>query len=61
MFLSAPGVSLTLPVKGELFLEIIGVQTSLFIVNIAVLVAIYVAACVFVIAVVAYRNRQHKS
>lgn len=60
LFLSAPGVSLSLPVKGEVFLEIIGVQTHLFLVNIAVLVGIYVAACVFVIFVVGWRNRQHK-
>lgn len=60
LFLSAPGVALSLPVRGEVFLEIIGVQTSLFIVDIAVLVAIYVAACVFLIFVVSWRNRQHK-
>eukprot|EP00878_Enallax_costatus_P007470 GHUV01007823.1.p1 GENE.GHUV01007823.1~~GHUV01007823.1.p1 ORF type:complete len:559 (+),score=173.47 GHUV01007823.1:992-2668(+) len=60
LFLSAPGVSLSLPVKGEVFLEIIGVHTDLFLVNIAVLVAIYVAACAFVIFVVSWRNRQHK-
>ncbi|WIA23676.1 hypothetical protein OEZ85_000376 [Tetradesmus obliquus] len=60
LFLSAPGVSLSLPVKGEVFLQIIGVQTGLFVVDIAVLAAIYAACCVFVLAVVGWRNRQRQ-
>jgi hypothetical protein len=60
LFLSAPGVSLSLPVKGEVFLEIIGVQDELFVADIAVLAAIYALCCVFVVFVVGWRNRQRK-
>jgi hypothetical protein len=60
LFLSAPGVSLSLPVKGEVFLQIIGVQDELFVPNIAVLAAIYALCCAFVVFVVGWRNRQRK-
>lgn len=40
-----------------LSLQIIGVNSGLFLVDIAVLVAMYFAACVFVIFVLAWRHR----
>jgi hypothetical protein len=58
---SAPGVSLSLPVKGEVFLQIIGVQDELFVADyVAVLAAIYALCCAFVVFVVGWRNRQRK-
>lgn len=60
LFLSAPGVSLSLPMKGGVFLQIIGVRQELFMVDVAVLVAMYVAACGFVVGVVCWKNRQHR-
>jgi hypothetical protein len=60
LFLSAPGVSLSLPVKGEVFLQIIGVNNDLFVADIAVLAAIYALCCVFVVFVLGWRNRQRK-
>jgi hypothetical protein len=38
-------------------LQIIGVNSSLFVVDIAVLVAMYFAACIFVVGVLAWRHR----
>jgi hypothetical protein len=38
-------------------LQIIGVDSNLFTVDIAVLVAMYFAACVFVIGVLSWRHR----
>eukprot|EP00879_Flechtneria_rotunda_P000702 GHRR01000820.1.p1 GENE.GHRR01000820.1~~GHRR01000820.1.p1 ORF type:complete len:943 (+),score=354.31 GHRR01000820.1:2184-5012(+) len=60
LFLSAPGVALSLPVRGEVFLEIIGVQWRLYMVDVVVLVAMYLACCVFVLFVLGWRNRQRK-
>ncbi|KAF8061171.1 ABCG2 [Scenedesmus sp. PABB004] len=60
LFLSAPGVSLSLPVRGEVFLQIIGVDAALLPLDIAVLVGLYAAAAGFVVAVVCWRNRQAK-
>jgi amino acid transporter len=42
------------------FLQIIGVDSSLFVVDIAVLVAFYFAACLFVIGVLSWRHRVRK-
>lgn len=60
LFLSAPGVSLSLPVKGQVFLEVVGVNSQLFMVDIGVLIAMYFACCAFVVFVVCWRNRQLK-
>lgn len=51
LFFTAPNVSITVAIKGEVFLKIIGVEASMILVDIAVLVAMYVGACLFVLMV----------
>ncbi len=58
LFLSAPGVSISLPVRGDVFLSIIGVNPGLLALNIGVLVAMYAVAAAAVVGVICWRHRQ---
>jgi hypothetical protein len=60
LYFTAPNVSITVAVKGEMFLQIIGVDAALLMVDIAVLVAMYFGCCMFVVAVVWLRYGRRK-
>lgn len=50
LLFTAPGVSLSVAVKGDLFLQVIGVDPSLLVTNVAVLSAMYVGCCLFALS-----------
>jgi hypothetical protein len=56
--LSAPGVSISLPVRGDVFLSIIGVNPLLLKLNNGVLVAMYAVAAAAVVGAICWRHRQ---
>jgi hypothetical protein len=60
LYFTAPNVSITVAVKGEMFLSIVGVDAALLMVDIGVLVAMYAGCAAFVVAVVWWRYGRAK-
>ena len=61
LYLTAPNVSITIAIKGEVFLQIIGVDAGMIWTDVAVLAAMYLAACAFVLGVLWLRYGRHDS
>ena len=61
LYLTAPNVSITIAIKGEVFLQIIGVDAGMIWADVAVLAAMYLAAAGFVLLVLWGRYGRHDS
>jgi len=60
LYFTAPNVSITVSMKGTVFLDIIGVKDAMLLPDIAVLVAMYVGCCIFLCFVMFWRyGRRH--
>ena len=56
LYFTAPNVSITVSMKGTVFLDIIGVKEAMLMPDIVILVAMYVGCCVFLCFVMWWRN-----
>jgi hypothetical protein len=55
LYFTAPNVSITVSMKGSVFLDIIGVKEEMLLPDIAVLVAMYAGCCAFLCFVMYWR------
>ncbi|KAI8473210.1 MAG: hypothetical protein J3K34DRAFT_519217 [Monoraphidium minutum] len=60
LYFTAPNVSITVSMKGTVFLDIIGVKDSMLLPDIAVLVAMYAGCCAFLCFVMHWRNGRRR-
>lgn len=55
LYFTAPNVSITVSMKGTVFLDIIGVKERMLLPDVAVLVAMYAGCCAFLCFVMHWR------
>ncbi|KIY97672.1 hypothetical protein MNEG_10287 [Monoraphidium neglectum] len=61
LYFTAPNVSITVSMKGTVFLDIIGVKARMMLPDIAILVAMWAGCCALLCFVMHWRNGRRRA